>query len=317
MPRIARPTKPLADVNCLPQQDGSHEVVACFLPDPYMLVGEGNSSACLAIDASASMKAMFGSSPVPFNKPPNYVEAVARKIGSILCGITKTGKVAGIYWATSPDGGKTEVIGELDESGWNSASIAGPRRPQDWGRGTKLLPPVKHIVETVDKNSDWTMGVVITDGIIEDEKDVVDYCMKLGRGLDSLATAGKRKKNSFKLVLIGIGEEVDEDQFERLNDMFEDSPLEGKIDLWACGMVASMQEESDILAVLFGELMSEELIVAPSGTVVDGSGLELRKWPDGVPGKFRFILPKGQSSFTVRIQGEEITQDCSELIGKP
>ena len=317
MARISRPTKPLADVNCLPQKDGSHEIVACFLPDPYMLVGEGKSRACLAVDASASMKSMFGFSPVPFNKPPNYVEAVARKIGAILCGITKSGKVAGLYWATSADGSKTEAIGEFDEAGWNAVTIGGPKRAQDWGRGTKLLPPVKHIVENIDKDSDWTMGVVITDGIIEDEKDVIDYCMRFGQDLEKKWTAGTRKKDSFKFVLIGIGEEVDEAQFERLNDMFEDSPLEGKVDLWACGMVASMQEEADILAVLFGELMSEELIVSQSGSVADGSGKEICKWPDGVPGKFRFMLPKGEKSFTVHIPGQDITQDCSEAIGKP
>jgi len=317
MARIPRPSKPLADVNVLPQADGSHEIVACFLPDPNFLVGEGNSSACLAIDASASMKSMFGFSPVPFNKPPNYVEAVARKIGAILCGVTKTGKVSGIYWATSAYGSKTEPIGEFDEAAWNAAAIGGPKRPQDWGRGTKLLPPVKHIVETVDKGSDWTMGVVVTDGIIEDEKDVIDYCMKLAQDLEKKRAAGTRKKDSFKFVLIGIGEEVDEQQFDRLNDMFENSPLEGKVDLWACGMVASMQEEADILAVLFGELMSEELIVAPSGSVADGSGSERGKWPDGLPGKFRFILPKGQSSFTIHIPGQDITQDCSAAMGKP
>lgn len=317
MPRIPRPTKPLADVNCLPQKDGSYEIVVCFLPDPSMLVGEGDSKACLAVDASASMKPMFGFSPVPFNKPPNYVEAVARKIGAILCGITKTGKVTGLYWATTADGSKTEPIGELDEAGWSAATIGGPKRSQDWGRGTKLLPPLKQIAEVVDKGSGWTMGVVITDGIIEDEKDVVDYCRKLGQELDRKTSSGARRPNSFKLVLIGIGELVDEAQFERLNNMFEDTPLEGKIDLWACGLVASMQEESDILGVLFGELMTEDVFVAASGSVTDAAGRELGKWPDGLPGKFRFVLPKGQKSFNIQIPSTTITQDCSEVIGVP
>jgi hypothetical protein len=45
MPKIARPQRPLADVNGLPQKDGSREVVVCFMPDIDILVGEGESRA--------------------------------------------------------------------------------------------------------------------------------------------------------------------------------------------------------------------------------------------------------------------------------
>src|SRR5438034_81628 len=61
MPKISRPTRPLADVNVLPRRDGSHEIVVCFMPDPDLLFGgEANARAFLALDASASLKKLYG-----------------------------------------------------------------------------------------------------------------------------------------------------------------------------------------------------------------------------------------------------------------
>ncbi len=304
MPKISKPNRPLADVNVLPCKDGSHEVVVCFMPDPDVLVGEGNSKAFLALDASASLKTMYGGATV-FDTAPNYVQAVARKMGEILTSVTKNGKVSALYWAVSPDGSKTEMIGELDDADWTKATISGPKR-EKWGRGTKLLPAIQYGVEQVAKNADWTMGVIVTDGIIEDEQDCLNYCLSVGKAIAD----GKRKP--IKLVLIGIGQDVDEAQLERFDDMFEGSGID--YDLWSHGMVASMQEEADILAVLYGELMDEEVTVASSGSVEDGSGKVLASWSDGLPGKFRVILPKGQNTLVIRTPNGSVEQDLSEAI---
>jgi hypothetical protein len=75
-----------------------------------------------------------------------------------------------------------------------------------------------------------------------------------------------------------------------------------------------MQDESDILGVLFGELISEETMVADSGSVLDANGNEIKSFPDGLPGKFRFELPKGQTSFTVHTARGDVTQDISEVL---
>lgn len=311
MPKISRPEKPMATVNIYdPQPDGSREVEVCFLPDPGVLVGEVNSKAVLGLDASRSMKAMYGGNAGPFDAggSPNYVQAVARKLGDILCNVSKTGKVTGFYWAMTPPGDQTQVIGEFDPAGWSSVAITGPKKLIDWGAGTKLLPAIKIVCDQVHSGSDWTMGVIITDGIIEDEADCIAYCLKLGKGLAN----GKTKP--IKLVLIGVGEEVDEGQLERFDNMFEETDLKGDVDLWSTGLVASMQDEADILGVLYGELMDETTIVAPSGRITAGSGAELKSWTDGLPGKFRFTLPKGQQSFVVQAAGKSIEQDCSEII---
>jgi len=307
MAKISRPVRPLADVNVLPQKNGTSEVVVCFMPDPDIIVGEGNSRAFIALDASTSLRKMYGFGG-PFGGDPNYVEAVARKLGSILTSVTKSGKVSGIYWAVSPDGSKIEEIGELDDASWKAASITGPK-VEKWGKGTKLLPAIQYGVDKLAKSSDWTMGVIITDGIIEDEKDCINYCLILGKDLAN----GKIKP--IKLVLIGIGDEVDEGQLERFDDMFEGSGIE--YDLWSKGMVASMQDEADILGVLYGELMDEDTIIAPTGRVESGGGKTIETWADGMPGKFRFMLPKGESKFIIYAGSKTVEQDISEALKTP
>ncbi|MFH0782124.1 MAG: VWA domain-containing protein [Pseudomonadota bacterium] len=301
MAKIARPNRPLADVNVILQKDGSNEIVACFMPDIDVLVGEGNSKAFLALDASVSLKKFYGFGG-PFGGDPNYVQAVSRKLGAILTAVTRTGKVSSIYWAVSPDGSKIEEIGEFDEKTWENALIGGPKI-EKWGRGTKLLPAIKYGVETLAKGSDWTMGVIITDGIIEDEQDCIKYCLKIGKEI----VAGKLKP--IKLVLIGIGEEVDEGQLERFDDMFEGTSVD--YDLWAHGMVASMLDEADILSVLYGELMTEDTIIAPTGRVENNAGIQLAAWTDGMPGKIRFILPKGDTQFVIRTPSQDVTQSIT------
>jgi hypothetical protein len=307
MAKIARPNKPLADVNVpSPNKNGSNEVVVCFMPDPDVLWGEANSKAVLAIDASRSMKKMFGNVG-PFGGDPNYVELVSRKIGEILCGITKDQTTSMLYWALGAGGGEAEEIGVFDQAACRSAKITGPKQG-NWGTDTKILPPIKHIVENVFDKAEAVMGVIITDGIIIDEQDAIDYCMTLGKRL-----VAENKTDKFKLVLIGVGEEVDEGQLERFDDMFEGTDLEEDVDIWTHGIAASMQDESDILGVLFGELISEETMVADSGSVLDANGNEIKSFPDGLPGKFRFELPQGQTSFTVHTPRGEVTQDISEV----
>ncbi|MFO1429571.1 MAG: hypothetical protein U1F76_05435 [Candidatus Competibacteraceae bacterium] len=297
--KIARPTRPLADVNVLPKSDGSNDIVVCFMPkDPTILVPEG-SKAFLALDASRSLQQMYGAGGV-FEVAPNYVQAVARKLGELLSSVTKSGKVSAIYWAVSPDGSKIEEIGEFDESGWSQAGIDGPVK-QKWGNATKLLPALKHGIENVAADGNFTMGVIITDGIIEDEKDCSDYCLRIGKEI------ADNKRKPVKLILIGIGKEVDGDQLQRFDDLFEGGGID--IDLFSHGMITSMKEEADILGVLYGELITDEVIVAPSGSVEDSSGRTLKLYPDGLPAKFRFTLPKGETEFIVRAANQpEIRQ---------
>lgn len=310
MAKIPRPNKPLADVNIPnPDKNSANEIVACFLPDKESIWGspEANAKAVLALDASRSIRKMFGLGG-PFGGDPNYVELVSRKVSEILCDITKLGNVSILYWALGPGGEELASLGEFSRDQCSSVDISGPPK-NNWGTGTKILPPIKAIVDNHFDKAEAAMGVIVTDGIIEDETEAIDYCMKLGERLDK-----ENKADSFKLVLIGVGEEVDEGQLERFDDMFEGTPLEDKVDIWSHGVAASMKDEADILSVLFGEMMSEDTIIADSGNILDANGNEIHSFPDGIPGKFRFTLPKGQHSFTVHTPKGEVTQDISEVL---
>lgn len=325
MPALSKTAEGLAKVNIYEKQkDGSCEVEVCFSPVPEVILAAagvdsgGKSKAFLALDASFSIAEMYGKGGTVFMPKPNHVQAVGRKLGAILCDATTSGKVAAAYWAVNFPGDRTEWIGEYDEGGWTSADLSGPKK-EKWGRGTKLLPALKLAAEQIHKDSDWTMAVFITDGIIEDEQDCMDYCRQIGKNLVS----GKMK--AIKMILFGVGTEVDEGQLERFDDMFEGTDLEGKVDLWSTSLISSIQDESDLIDALYGELMTDETIVAPSGRVESGSGQELKTYDcsgqpisfsDGVVGKFRFFLPKGETVFHIRVAGHDIEQDCSEVISR-
>jgi hypothetical protein len=307
MPKILHPIRPLADVNVLPKPDGSNEIIVCFMPDPISLVGEGNSQAMLALDASASLRSEYGYGGA-FGGTPNFVEMVARKIGALLTELTKSGKATGIYWAVGHDGNQMERFGEFNQAAWNKAIISGPKK-QVWGKGTKLLPAIRYGAETVAHNANWSMSVFITDGIIEDEADCVKYCLKIGQEIVA------KKRQPLKFILIGVGKQIDKGQLERFDNMFEGTDLQ--IDLWSTGNAYSMREETDIFNVLYGELMDEETIIAPLGEVRDSRGNIIKAWADGLPGKFRFLLPKSERQFLITAGEHEIIQDITEVLDTP
>jgi hypothetical protein len=315
-----RANRPLADVNVVnPSRNGENEIVVCFMPDPLSLAGEGKSSAVLAIDTSVSMRGSFGFGG-PFGGTPNFVEMVARKINEILCGITKDGTTHNIYWAQGIAGDQIEEIGSISSGDASNAKFKGPQNSSLWGRSTKILPAIKYIESIYEKSlkesnnnsaksnkdSPWLMGVIITDGIIEDDKEAFDFCKKLGKKLLAAGT-----QDRFKLVLIGVGPDVDKDQLAAFDDMFEGTDMEDEVDLWSSGSADEMQDEEDILAVLFGELMSSDVPVADWGTVIDSNGEKIQRF-EPLPGKFRFSLPKGETSFTIQTPRGEVTQDISE-----
>jgi len=304
MAKVKDLAKPLADVNVLPQGDGTNKIVVCVQPDPDLLIGESESRAVIGLDASLSIKEWFGT-PGPFGSGTNYIQPVARKLGEMLCGVTRDGKCRLFYWALGM-GEDIEDIGAFDAAGMSEADIVGPKE-HTWGKGTHILPAVKNIVEG-SQGAAWVMGVIVTDGVIEDEAECMEYCMGLGQWLKDNTHV------TIKLVLIGLGKDVDAAQLERFDDMFENSELEGVIDIWSHGLVADIKDEDNIIGILFGELMSEDVIVAPSGKVVDPDGNLVAQYSDGLPGKFQFMLPEGCSSFTLQVGGNEIVQDLSSAV---
>jgi hypothetical protein len=312
MTQLNHPVEPFGEVNVYKQKNGTLDIVATVLMVPDV---EG-ARAGLAIDASASMKKMYGVSGVvggaflQATGIPNLVEPVVRTMAGYLANFSSTGKVQLIYWACNPDGSAIEEIGQFTAEESAQVVLKGPKK-FPWGRGTKLLPPVRYFVENAFQGAPWAICVFITDGVIEDLADVKAYCLQFAQQI----AAGQRA--FIKLVLIGVGEEVDESQMEELDDMFEGSgikdPQGRDIDLWDHKLASEMQKIEEI----FAEVVSEDTVIVSSGRIVDQAGRVAKEYADGVPALLRFTLPADATAFVLEFPGGKVTQDIREALGRP
>ena len=306
MAQLSHPVEPFGEVNVFKSPNGlSIKATILMVPNDVE-----NAHTGLAIDASASMQPMYGVGNVLFGRAkPNVVEPVARTMSGFLAGFSSDGKCSSIYWACSPDGAAIEEIGRFSATEIETVAFTGPKR-FPWGRMTKLLPPVRYFAEQAFKDCPWSIGVIVTDGIIDDLEEVKTYSMQLGQQMAS----GQRQ--FLKLVLIGVGAEVDETQMGKLDDMFEGSNLrtpKGKeIDIWDHKIANDMQKLEEI----FAEIVDEDTIVVESGRILDNQGKVVKEYHDGVPAKLNFDLPAGTTGFTLEWPGGNVVQDISEVLGR-
>ena len=187
----------------------------------YLRVESGPEGARfgLGVDGSASMKGNFAADiPALFRKPEqNIMQPVVQKLCGFLRGLSSDDKVNVIYWAVGKAGGEIEPVGIVDEAMEQKMKIEGPRT-KNWGPGTQLAPPLKYYADAF-KDEKWAMVLFITDGEIDDLEETKKLSMEIGKQ----CAAGKR--GYLKLVVVGVGKEVNEKQLEELNDMFEGSGL--------------------------------------------------------------------------------------------
>lgn len=306
MAQLSRPKDPFGEVNVYKKQDKSLEITATILKVPDI---EG-AVAGIALDASASMNKMYGITGLSdiFQKAagnPNVVAPVVKTMTNYLGNFSSQGKATLIYWACGPDGSKIEEIGTFSGEEVEKLAINGPKKEKP-GRATKLLPPLKYFVEQAFKDSKWAIVIFVTDGIIDDLNDVKKYSLEFAKEISS----GKR--NFIKLVLIGVGEEVDEGQMEELDDMFEGGGMKDPnghdIDLWDHKLAGTMQKIEEI----FAEVVTEDTIVASTGRILGSGGHEIKSYTDGLPARLHFTLPAGSTSFTLEFPGGKVTQDITE-----
>ncbi|MBC7910078.1 MAG: VWA domain-containing protein [Pyrinomonadaceae bacterium] len=290
--------EPFGEVNVWTQPDGSLRVKATILMTPAV---EGAQTG-LAIDGSASMKQMFGASAAVSAlfapSTPNVVEPVVKTIASYLANFDTDGNTTVIYWACGPGGINVEEIGDMDAATVKTKTFTAPKQ---FGTGTKLLPAVRYFTETKFPDAPWSIFIFITDGVIEDLAEVQDFSLKLAQQIAS----GQRQ--FVKLVLIGIGEEVDEGQMEALDDLDYGglkSPDGQVIDLWDHKMAAEMQKIEEI----FAEVVSSDMILAPSAEILDSAGNHatpngVGSYSDGLPALLDFNVPAGTTEFTLVMPG--------------
>jgi hypothetical protein len=263
--------EPFGEVNVYAGPDDSKRIVATILMEP---VKEGAQTG-IAIDGSGSMQKAFGStgmvSSLFASTATNYVEPVAQQMCAYLANkVDADGGTTAIYWATGPAGA------QLEET------------------GTQLLPAVKYFVERF-ADAEWGMYVFISDGAVDDLEAVKDYTRQLAVDID----VGRRLP--VKLVLIGLGDEVDEVQLAELDDLDTGTNL----DLWDHKLAAEMRH----LAEVFAEVVDENVRVADSGIIRDSHGNVVKNYSDvGLPAYLEFILPPDSTSFTLEVGGQAVTQ---------
>jgi hypothetical protein len=292
MAKLKNKKPQFADINILQLQNGDHEIVVCMKIEPEILIGEGSSKSILAIDSSRSIKEMFGGG--LFGANPNYVQSISQKVGELLVQVSSEAKLHVFYWAVGRSGEKIEVVGDIEESDIPTMKISGPKI-EKWGGGTQLLPTLIYINEMVSIGIDLSIVVIVTDGLITDEISCLDYCNQIAEKM-----INGEQSNNLKLILIGVGNEVDADQLERFDNMFEGTQYEDHVDLWSHGIAESITDENEIMDIIFGELITEDMIVAPKASIELKNGQVIQNFYDGLPGKFRFILPKGESKFFLK-----------------
>lgn len=249
----------------------------------------------VAIDASGSMQPQFGFGPFARNK--------VRDIAQVMCPYIaqKADKYDGtalIYWATG-DPGEIEMHGFLPTT--KAQTYAYPP-PKIYGRKTNLTPALRYFTEGKHpqsghpfKDEDFGMYIFITDGAFEDMDSVKVESTRIAQEIE----AGKRKP--IKLIIIGVGDQIDEQQMAELDDLDTGTNQ----DLYFHRIAAEMNDLSEI----FIELVNENMIVAENGLVRDAKGTEVVNFRDTkVPALFEFDLPAGATTFTLEIEGQKFTQ---------
>ncbi|MBR8831314.1 MAG: hypothetical protein N5P05_001496 [Chroococcopsis gigantea SAG 12.99] len=249
----------------------------------------------IGIDGSASMRKIFGDTIPKFLRKPedNVMQKVIRRLCSYACEYSGDGMVLPIYWATGAGGKEVETLGRLDTVAIESKNFEGPKK---WGTGTALLPPLEYFLTEL-KDAPWLVLLFVTDGVIGDLEAVIQFSLKVGQEM----LEGKRGKCKF--ILVGCGEEVDEEQIEKLDNMFDGTPLEGKIDLWDGKLASQMENLSEIWdEVDFG------VEIPGSIRIIDDSNREVLSCLDGFPQRLEFSVTEGTKSVKIDIVGNTFEQ---------
>ncbi len=200
-----------------------------------------------------------------------------------------------IYWAVGDGGGHVEVVGDLTAE-QAERHVFGP--PRQFGTGTQLLPAVKYFVERF-ADAPWGFYVFITDGELHDLQAVKDYSAWLARAVTT------KERRPLKFVLIGIGDSVNEQQMEELDDL--DTGTE--VDLWDHKLAAEMR----VLQEIFAEVVDQNARVSDHGRILDPSGRVVKDYSDtGLPAFLDFETPAGTEYFTLDVNGSKIHQGLTD-----
>ncbi|PZU95105.1 MAG: VWA domain-containing protein [Pseudanabaena sp.] len=211
-----------------------------------------------------------------------------------------TGKTTLIYWGCGK-GEEIQVLGEFDALSCQQLLISGPATFQ-LGKTTKLLPAITYFVNQHNL-AQRGIYIFLTDGRIDDLEQVQMFTKELALEI----AVGKR--NYLKLVLIGIGNDVDRYQLQELDDL--DIGLD--IDIWDYKIASEMTN----LTQIFAEVVNENQIIAEQGSIYDDAGNCVKSF-NGLPAKLEFTMRHDSQWFELDVLGKRIRQsvvvDANNLI---
>jgi len=207
-----------------------------------------------------------------------------------------TGKTSLIYWGCGK-GDEIQFLGEFDAVSCRELEISGPATFQ-LGKTTKLLPAITYFTEqgSAKQYSQAQHGIYIflTDGRIDDLEQVKNYTKELALEI----AVGKR--NYLKLILIGVGNDVDRYQLQELDDF--DTGLD--IDIWDYKIASEMTN----LTQIFAEVVNENQIIAETGSIYDDAGNCVKSYLKGLPTKVDFVMRDDSQWFELEVNSQRIRQ---------
>ena len=226
------------------------------------------------------------------NYTANILQPLVQDFTAYLAGsLDGTGKTSLIYWGCG-NGDEIQVLGEFDDASCQQLAIAGPATFQ-LGKTTKLLPAIAYFVNQY-RQAPQGIYIFLTDGRIDDLDQVKSYTKELALEI----AVGKR--NYLKLVLIGIGNDVDRYQLQELDDF--ETGLD--IDIWDYKIANEMTSLSQI----FAEVVNEHQVIADSGSIYDDQGNCVKSYANGLPAKVNFLMRDDSRWFELEVGDQRIRQ---------
>ncbi|MEA5488100.1 MULTISPECIES: OmpA family protein [Pseudanabaena] len=226
------------------------------------------------------------------NYTENILQPLVQDFTAYLAGsLDGTGKTSLIYWGCG-EGNEIQVLGEFDHASCQQLAIAGPATFK-LGKTTKLLPAIAYFVNQYSQ-AQQGLYVFLTDGRIDDLEQVKNYTKELALEI----AVGKR--NYLKLILIGIGNDVDRYQLQELDDF--DTGLD--IDIWDYKIASEMTSLSQI----FAEVVNENQVIADRGSIYDDQGNCVKSYPKGLPAKVDFVMRDDSQWFELEVGNQRIRQ---------
>ncbi|MBD2187493.1 vWA domain-containing protein [Pseudanabaena mucicola] len=212
-------------------------------------------------------------------------------IAYLANGLDETGKTALIYWGCG-QGDEIQVLGEFDALSCQQLAITGSSILQ-LGKTTHLLPAIAYFVNEYSQ-AQRGIYLFLTDGRIDDLEDVKEFTKELATEI------AKGKRNYLKLILIGIGNDIDRYQLQEL-DSFDTGC---DVDIWDYKIASEMTSLSQI----FAEVINENQIIAENAAIYDDMGNCVKIYPNGFPSKVDFVMRQDSQWFELEVNQQRIRQ---------